>query len=68
MPDTEEDKQTGNHETKGDQGCPVTMYLGRRCGRPIYSAPPGIDKTPVCLMHSHDPNKDDGAFERESPH
>jgi uncharacterized protein YjbI with pentapeptide repeats len=41
------------------------MYLERRCGRPIYNAPPGIDKTPVCLMHSHDLNKDDGAFQAE---
>jgi uncharacterized protein YjbI with pentapeptide repeats len=65
MPDTGEDKQTGNHEAKGDQGCPVGMRAWRRCGRPIYNAPPGIDKTPVCLMHSRDPNKDDGAFRAE---
>jgi len=65
MSDTEEDKQTGNHEAEGDQGCPIEMYAGRRCGWPIYNAPPGIDKTRVCLMHSHDPNKDDAAFRVE---
>jgi uncharacterized protein YjbI with pentapeptide repeats len=65
MPDTEEDKQTGNHEAEGDQGCPVEMHADQRCGRPIYNAAPSIDKTPVCLMHSRDPNKDDGKFQAE---
>ncbi len=46
-------------------GCPVEMLPGRRCGRPIYSAPSGADETPVCLMHSRDPNKDDAAFQAE---
>jgi hypothetical protein len=65
MSDMEEVKQTGDHEAEGDQGCPVVMDHGRRCGRAIYNAPAGIDKTPVCLMHSHDRNKDDGAFQAE---
>lgn len=65
MPDTEEDKQTCNHETKADQGCPVEIYGGWRCARPIYNAPPGVDKSPVCLMHSRDPNKDDAEFQAE---
>jgi hypothetical protein len=65
MSDTEEDKQTRNREAEGDQGCPVKRYDGRRCGRPIYNAPPGIDKTPACLMHSRDPNKDDAEFQAE---
>ena len=41
------------------------MYHRRGCGRPIYNAPHGINKTPVCLMHSHDPDKDDGASQAE---
>jgi hypothetical protein len=65
MSDTEEDKQTGDREAGGDQGCPVEMDDLRRCGRPIYNAPPSIDKTPVCLMHSRDPNKDDAEFQAE---
>jgi len=40
------------------------MYR-RRCGRPVYKASAGIDETPVCLMHSRDPNKDDAAFQAE---
>jgi uncharacterized protein YjbI with pentapeptide repeats len=41
------------------------MHDGGPCGRPIYKAPAGVDKTPVCLMHSRDPRKDDGTFQAE---
>jgi uncharacterized protein YjbI with pentapeptide repeats len=41
------------------------MYDVQPCGRPIYPAPAGVDEKPVCLMHSHDPNKDDAAFQAE---
>jgi hypothetical protein len=34
------------------------------CGRPIYVAP-DHDATPVCLMHSRDPEKSDAAFQHE---
>jgi len=68
MSETQEAKQTGNHQSEGDQGCPVDMHGGRRCGRPIYNPPPGIDDTPVCLMHSRDPSKDDGKFQTEFEH
>jgi hypothetical protein len=65
MSDTEEDKQAGDHEAEEDQGCPVERYDRGRCGRPIYNAPAGIDKTPVCLIHSRDPKKDDAEFQKE---
>jgi uncharacterized protein YjbI with pentapeptide repeats len=65
MADTEEIKQPDEREATKDEGCPVEMYGGRLCGRPIYNPPPGVDETPVCLMHSHDPNKDDAAFQAE---
>lgn len=35
------------------------------CGRPIYSAPAGIDIVPVCLMHSQDPAKSGSEFRGE---
>jgi hypothetical protein len=46
-------------------GCPILMHDGGPCGRPIHKAPTGVDKTPVCLMHSRDPHKDDCAFQAE---
>ena len=45
--------------------CPVEMAKKRPCGRPIYAAPPDTDAKPVCLMHSHDPDKDADAFQEE---
>src|ERR1019366_3665850 len=48
-----------------DKGCLVKMNNGERCARPIYSAPAGVDKIPICLMHSHDTKKDDTAFQLE---
>ena len=65
MPDPEQSQQPHKPEAVKDQGCPVEMYDGRRCGRPIYDAPSGLDEKPVCLMHSRDPNKDDAEFRAE---
>jgi uncharacterized protein YjbI with pentapeptide repeats len=65
MADPEENKRPDEREATKDEGCPVPMYGGKRCGRAIYNAPRGVDKTPACLMHSHDPNKNDAAFQAE---
>lgn len=46
-------------------GCPIGMYDGRPCGRPIYPAPSDVDEQPVCLMHSRDQRKDAKAFRDE---
>jgi len=40
------------------------MYVLKRCGRLIHHAPTH-DETPVCLMHSHDPEKSDEEFQVE---
>jgi uncharacterized protein YjbI with pentapeptide repeats len=65
MPEALVAEQPETQVAEAKQGCPVPMYEWRRCGRPIYAAPAGVDKEPVCLMHSHDPNKDDAAFQAE---
>ena len=65
MPDPERNQQSYDEAGPKDTACPTKMGGDRLCGRPIYNAPPGIDKTPVCLMHSRDPNKDDAAFQAE---
>jgi len=65
MADPEEDKQAEGLEAATEQSCPVEMYNRKRCGRPIHTTPPGVDKEPVCLMHSKDPNKSDAAFQEE---
>jgi uncharacterized protein YjbI with pentapeptide repeats len=36
--------------------CSVWMF-GHKCGRDLHSAPDGVDREPVCLMHSNDPGK-----------
>jgi hypothetical protein len=51
-------------EDATDEGCPAEMYEGRGCGRSIHSAP-AHDATPVCLMHSRDPEKSEEAFQKE---
>lgn len=43
--------------------CATKMWYDKLCGEPIHPAPPGVDPTPVCLMHSHDPNKSDTDFQ-----
>jgi hypothetical protein len=40
------------------------MHDGKPCGRPIHRAE-GNDATPVCLMHSRNPQKSDAAFREE---
>lgn len=58
--------QTWSAIAKGEplRGCPVEMNDHRRCDRPIHSAPVA-DGTPVCLMHSCDPKKNDAQFQAE---
>lgn len=46
-------------------GCPVIMSDDKPCGRPIYPAPQGVDKKPVCLMHSFNTGKDQAQFQNE---
>jgi uncharacterized protein YjbI with pentapeptide repeats len=65
MPGAVVAEQPETQVAEAEQGCPVLMYNGQRCDRPIYRAPAGVDKEPVCLMHSHDPEKDDAAFQAE---
>ena len=49
-------------ETNRGRGlCPVEMWLGGLCGRPMHEAP-DHDSKQVCLMHSHDPNKSEEEF------
>lgn len=45
--------------------CPVPMHDGEPCRRPIHRGPTGIDKAPVCLMHSRDLHKDPEEFTKE---
>jgi uncharacterized protein YjbI with pentapeptide repeats len=65
MPEAVVAEQPETQVAEAEQRCPVQMYKGRRCGRPIYKAPPGSDEEPVCLMHSRDPQKSDSAFQNE---
>jgi uncharacterized protein YjbI with pentapeptide repeats len=58
-----EDQETSEEEA-ANKDCLVEMYEGKRCGRSIHSAP-AHDATPVCLMHSRDPEKKDEAFQEE---
>jgi uncharacterized protein YjbI with pentapeptide repeats len=39
------------------------MQNNQVCGRPVYAT--SVDSTPVCLMHSADPNKDTALFDKE---
>jgi hypothetical protein len=48
-------------DTSDSSGCPV-MMVTERCGRPLHDAPEGIDKRPVCLMHSRDLRKQEGTL------
>lgn len=65
MSDPEVQGQPETQIVEADQGCPVKMHEGRRCGRPIYAAPHKVDLKPVCLMHSHHRDKDNQAFQQE---
>ena len=57
MPEDEQSVKPG--------ACPVDMWHGEPCGRITHKAPRGVDKEPVCLMHSLDPDKDKKEFRRE---
>ncbi len=65
MPETVETVERGQRPEGTAGGCPVQMFVGAPCTRPLYPSPPGIDERPVCLMHSRDPNKDNKAFQEE---
>jgi uncharacterized protein YjbI with pentapeptide repeats len=53
-------------ELAAAQVCPVKMWNGKPCGRPFYDgAVTNEDPGRVCLMHSHDPDKDSSEFEEE---
>jgi hypothetical protein len=64
---------TGSEEKAASRVCEIDMIIrsdrgGTRCGRPIYNAPVGVDREPVCLMHSKDPNKNNEDFQAEFEH
>ncbi len=61
-PEKESDESTVWEGEYGEAGCPVWMgdFDDVRCGRKLYVAPDGVDKNPVCLMHSKDPGKQSG--------
>ena len=46
----------------GEFACAVKMGSHGACKRSLHTAPDGVDKTPVCLMHSKDPAKLDGSL------
>jgi hypothetical protein len=52
-------------QAPAEDGCPVKMSGLRQCGRPVYAAPAGVDRLPVCLMHLEDPAKSDEEFQKE---
>jgi uncharacterized protein YjbI with pentapeptide repeats len=53
------------HENASQKSCPVEMSDNKQCGRDLHAVGIGIDKRPVCLMHSQDPRKDTTAFWEE---
>lgn len=65
MANEEKPKEAAQETETPERGCPVEMFWNPQCGRPIYEAPRGVDELPVCLMHSHDREKDNGAFQAE---
>ncbi len=65
MATTEQNPKSKPAHPPHDEGCPVKMYNGKRCGRDLYSAVHPGDVENVCLMHTHDPNKDVEAFQGE---
>ena len=60
-----------SEESATSRVCQVKMrgsgpnWSDEPCGRPIHNAPRGVDKEPVCLMHSKDPAKNDAEFQAE---
>ena len=57
-------EQAEPEEPPAEAGCRVPMHRGRRCWRPSYTAPAGVDQQPVCLMHSKDPAKSDEEYQK----
>jgi hypothetical protein len=60
--ENEPDESAAAEGESCETGCPIWLdsVLGLKCGRKLHIAPDGIDSTPVCLMHSMDPNKQSG--------
>ena len=56
--------QAASEKASSSRRCPVRMYAGAPCGRPIHSAP-DHDPRPVCLMHSRDLQKSNATFQKE---
>src|SRR2546426_1766952 len=54
-----------SHQYDPTRACPIVMSDGHPCGRPIYKDTVNVDREPVCLMHSADPNKDLDRFHEE---
>src|SRR2546425_2015105 len=44
------------------EGCSIVMADGMPCGRPFHKDQSGVDKRPVCIMHSLDTKKSVGDF------
>ena len=65
MADEEKTEEVAEQVEPRAKGCPVGMYGGHRCGRPLYKAVYPGDKSNLCLMHTHDPNKEEAAFQAE---
>jgi uncharacterized protein YjbI with pentapeptide repeats len=66
--DTRVDGEPIGQGSASATGCPVMMAAfdyPPRCGRPLHPAPTGADVVPVCLMHSLDPAKQEGALKDE---
>ena len=61
MPNAEENTPVD----EANHGCPVKMYEGRQCGRPLHKSVYESDGVNVCLMHTTDPRKDDTEFQNE---
>lgn len=53
-------------ERPADKVCAAPMLGGCPCGRQIH--PSAHDNRPVCIMHSADPEKDNGQFQSEFEH
>lgn len=65
MTDSDESPVLESPLTPDELGCPVPMHSNRRCGRPPYRAVYPGDRENVCLMHTHDPGKDQKEFQSE---
>jgi len=65
MADHSQNNQTGEQASTSGELCKVKMCRGDSCGRSIHHASSDVDKMPVCLMHSHDPDKSGEEFQAQ---